>query len=97
MDLESIMPREISQTENDKNHIISLTCGMCNSKQQMNKQNKFTDTENSTMATRASRGWGKMKKVKGIEYTVTEGDWTVSDEHTMQYTDDIYGTETYIA
>ena len=56
MDLESIMPREISQTENDKNHIISLTCGMCNSKQQMNKQNKFTNTENSTMATRASRG-----------------------------------------
>ena len=27
MDLENIMLREISQTEKDKNHIISLICG----------------------------------------------------------------------
>lgn len=27
-----------------------------------------------------------MQRVKGVKYTVTEGDWAWSAEHTMQYT-----------
>ena len=38
IDLEGIMLSEISHTEKDKHHMISLICGI--KKQKMNKQNK---------------------------------------------------------
>ena len=35
------------------------------------------------------RGVEEMKSVKGVSYMVMEGDLTLGDEHTMQYTDGI--------
>ena len=37
------MPSEVSQTEKDKYHVISLTCEM--QKQKQNQKNKLIDTE----------------------------------------------------
>lgn len=31
----------------------------------------------------------RLKKVKGVEYVVMNGDQTLGDEHTVQYTDNI--------
>lgn len=31
-----------------------------------------------------------MKKVTGVKYLVTEGDWTLADEHAMQSIIDLY-------
>ena len=45
--------KEISQTEKDKYHIISLTYGIF--KKQTNKKNKLIDTENRWVDTRG--GW----------------------------------------
>ena len=42
MDLEGIMLSEISKTEKDRYHIISLICGIFFKKQ---KQNKHIDTD----------------------------------------------------
>ena len=56
MNLESIMFREISQTEKDRYSMLSLTCGILKIKQMnvynvYNKRNRFTDIENKLVVT----------------------------------------------
>ena len=68
MDLESIMLSEISQSEKDKYHMISLVC-MWNLIYKINKQSRsrLIDTENRLTAVRGKWGWwGWVKKVKGL-------------------------------
>lgn len=45
-----------------------------------------TDADNSVVVIGAT-GWGRMMRVKGVEYMETEGDVTLGGEHTMEYTD----------
>lgn len=40
------------------------------------------------VVTRGEGRWGRMKRVKVFKYMVTE-DQTLSDEHTMEHTDDV--------
>ena len=49
MDLEGIMPGEISQTEKGRYHMISLLCGI------KKKKSKLIDTEKRLVV---ARGWG---------------------------------------
>lgn len=58
-DLESIMLREISQTEKDKYRMISLICGI-----QKKKKKELIDTENRLVV---ARGGGWVKWVKGVK------------------------------
>ena len=53
MDLEGIMLNEISQTEKDKYHMISLICGI-QKISQMNKHKK-TETETESKIQRKNR------------------------------------------
>ena len=53
-----------------------------------NKGNKLIDTDNSMTVAEREGGWGRIKRVKGVKYTVMEGDQTLGNEHTMQYIDD---------
>ena len=55
MDLEGIMPNEISQTEKDKYRMISLICGI----KKENKQNRngLIDSGNHLLVTR----WGRIE------------------------------------
>ena len=39
------------------------------------------------VVTRGEGGAEKIKRVKEVKYMVTEGDWTLRREHTMQYPD----------
>ena len=54
MDLEIIILSEVSQTEKDKYHIISLICGAKKKKIQMNlfPRQRLTDIENKHMVTK---------------------------------------------
>ena len=61
MKLEGIMLNETSQTENDKYHMLSLTCGI-----QKKKENKFKSTENRSVAVRG-KGWVWGKCVQGVK------------------------------
>ena len=88
MNLVSIMLSEMSQTEKDKNHMISL---MWNIKQKatnnMNKRKtKLIDADNRMVVTRGTGGRGKIKRVKEVKCMVTEGDQTSGGEHTTEYT-----------
>ena len=68
MDLKSITLSEISQTEKDKYHMISFTCGIQRTKE-MKKQNRnrLIDAENKLMLAREIIGW--VKKLKGLRST----------------------------
>ena len=35
------------------------------------------------------RDLGRLKRVKGVKYTVMKGDQTVGEEHTVRYTDNV--------
>ena len=68
MDLEGIMLSEISQLGKDKYHVMSIICGILETKQakekrnkQTNKQIRLLNTENKLMVTRGevSGGWVK--------------------------------------
>ena len=58
MDLEGITLSEISQMDKDKNknHVISLICGISNRKQEMNNRDKLTDTDNRRVVSREEGG-----------------------------------------
>ena len=54
-DLETVILSEVSQTEKDKYHMISLICGIYKKRVQMNflqNRNKVKDVENKLMITR---------------------------------------------
>lgn len=68
------MLSETSQMEKDRNQMISVPCGIESRKQQMSEANKLTDTDNSVLITRGEGSRGRMKRVKGVNYVVTEGD-----------------------
>ena len=53
MDLEDIMLSEISNTEKDKCHTISLICGIYRT-----KQTNKTDAENRLKVVRGNKIWG---------------------------------------
>lgn len=46
------------------------------------KTNKWTNKTDTVNSTKVTGG-------KGVKYMVTEGDWTLSNEHTMQYTSNV--------
>ena len=50
--------------------------------------NKLTDTDNSMVVTRR-KGDGKGEEIRRGKFTVTEGDYALDGEHTVQYTDDV--------
>ena len=53
MELEIIILSEVSQTEKDKYHMISLTCGIQNMTQKISYQrNRLAYTENKFMFTK---------------------------------------------
>ena len=57
LDLENIMLSEISQSEKDKHHMISLTCGIRWTKlTKKQNRNRFIDTENKLTVVRGKRG-----------------------------------------
>ena len=58
VDLENIMLSEVSQTEKDKNQMISL---MWDIKQQTNKTKKLIDTDNPVVVTRGEGAGGSGK------------------------------------
>ena len=59
MDLEMTILNEVSQTEKDKCHMISLTCGISKIIQ-MNLYRKQTHRiENKLMVTKGEREWGE--------------------------------------
>ena len=62
MDLEGIMPSEISYTEKDKYCIACLIFGIRKTIQ----KNKLMDTENRLVVARG-RGWGLAKWVKVVK------------------------------
>ena len=71
VDLESITLSEITQMEKDKKYMISF---MADIKQKVaNKQNKRTHRQ-QTGGNQRGRSWGRMKRVKGVNYMVTERD-----------------------
>ena len=64
MDLEIIILNEVSLTEKDKYHMISLICGILTKERKRKrykrtyllKRNRPTDTENKLMVTKGERG-----------------------------------------
>ena len=57
MDLEIIILSEVSQTEEDKNHMILLICGSKkNSQINLQNKNKLIDIENELMAIKGEEG-----------------------------------------
>ena len=60
MDLEIAIPSEVSQTEKDKYHMISLLKKMVQGTYLQNR-NRVTDVENKIMVTRGERGTGRDK------------------------------------
>ena len=71
MDLESIMLNKISQTKQDKYHMISLIYGTLKTNKQNKKttENKLIDTENILMVARWEGVLGMGKKGKGVKST----------------------------
>ena len=68
MDLEGIMLSEISQTEKDKYHMISLICGIYNKNQ--NKQTNRSETDLYRQHfddCQIEQGWGLGEKGEGIK------------------------------
>ena len=57
MDLQMIILREVSQTEKDKYHRISLICGILKMGQNnlFTNRNRVTDIENKLMVTKGER------------------------------------------
>ena len=58
LDLEIIILSEVSQTEKDKYHTISLICGILKKKKDINKLIYKTDIENELMVTKGESGGG---------------------------------------
>ena len=59
MDLEIITPSELSRTEKDKYHMISLICGIFKMIQiNLFNRNRLTDIENKCMVIKVERGEG---------------------------------------
>ena len=60
MDLEIVILSEVSQTEKDKYHMISLTCGNLKKKKDTDeliyKTERASDIENKLMVTKGERG-----------------------------------------
>ena len=70
MDLEIAIPSEVSQTEKDKYHMISLLKKMVQGTYLQNR-NRVTDVENKIMVTRGERGGGGINWEFGIDmYTL---------------------------
>ena len=59
------------------------------SNKQMNKQNKLLDADNSMRLPEWKGVCGRMKRLKAVKYTVTEGDQTLGGEYTVPYRDDV--------
>lgn len=79
-------PREISQTEKDKT-TISLTCEMgCNAER--DKADKLAD--NSTGLAKGARVGERTKRVQGVRYMATGGEWTWGGDRTMRYTEEVF-------
>ena len=78
MDLEGITLTEISQTEKDKYHMISLICRIKKqkqnktSKQRKQNRNRLIDTEIRLVVTREEGGWGWAKWVNAVNCMVTD-------------------------
>ena len=69
MDLEGFMLSEISQTEEDKYHVISLICAIQKGKKKKNKPAKLIGTEKRLVVARG-KGWEDGGKwVKGVKNT----------------------------
>ena len=64
MELEIIMLSEVSQTEEDKYHMISLTCGISNMTQ-MNLSTKQKQTHRHTEQTVVAKGETALRGMKG--------------------------------
>ena len=70
MDLEGIMLSEISKTEKDRYHIISLICGIFFKKQ---KQNQHIDTDKQSGGCQRGRDVREGTMGKGHELCGKEG------------------------
>ena len=97
MDLEGIMLSEMSQTEKEKYHMISLICGISKTikinEQTKPNKNKHIDIENRVVVTREEgmwqgrRGEGSAKWVKEINSMVINGNYMFGGEYTVVYTE----------
>ena len=77
MDLENIIPSEISQSEKDKYHMISLICGLMNKLN--NKQNRDRHTDRVQAD---SSGWEvDLREGGGIEQKGKKRDRTPGHRH----------------
>ena len=60
MDLETVILSELSQTEKDKYHMMSLICASKKlyKRTYLQNRNRLTDIENILVVTKGERGWG---------------------------------------
>ena len=77
MDLKGIMLSEISQTEKDKDCMISHMCEIIKKKMNKQNRNRLIDAGNKLVVTRCSRGWGeglggRGKGIKKYKLVVTK-------------------------
>ena len=73
MELECITPSEISQSEKDKYHVISLICGISETKQRKKeriKKTRLSNTENKLVVARGG-GWGMGEVDEGVKSKLT--------------------------
>ena len=54
----------------------------------MNKQTN-SQTQTTVWWSREGKGDGKGEEIRRGKFTVTEGDYILDGEHTVQYTDDV--------
>ena len=68
--------------------MISFICEIYNRKEtnEQTKQNKFIDTKDWWLP-EGKKTWGRVKWVKAMKCSVTDGSQTLGSEHTTLYTD----------